>query len=140
MRPVSSMMLALSLTFLPLAALAQSSDEAPDNEVIVEESEPASTASDEGQEQALESLDSAQAEADEEADFGLNTAREAVSESGVEGSEISGQTSGGVSTEATSGGMGASASGGASAGGSGSGAGGAGSGAGGAGSGAGGRN
>lgn len=135
--------LTLAIGLLPLAVMAQDIDD----EVVVEESEPATTG------QAQESLETAIEQNPEAAVFGLETAREAVTEGGVDGQAVSDTASDGRSTEARdqTGSMGATASDGRSSaggmgdgnaggmgGGSAGGAGGAGGGAGGGGGGAGG--
>ncbi|PMR68776.1 hypothetical protein C1H66_14055, partial [Halomonas heilongjiangensis] len=71
--------LALAIGLLPLAVMAQDAD----GEVIVEESEPAATG------QAQENLDTAIEQNPDAAVFGLETAREAVTEGGVDGQAVS---------------------------------------------------
>lgn len=86
---------ALVLGLLPLAAIAQESDE-----VVVEESEPAAT------EQSLDTLEGLQEDVEtgdmpESAAFGLDTAQEAVANDGVDGQAVSDMASEGRSTEAS---------------------------------------
>ncbi|WP_181421935.1 hypothetical protein [Halomonas sp. LBP4] len=98
--------LALAIALLPLAVMAQEADDEVDDEVVVEESEPATT------QQAQDSLDDVREDAPEAAVFGLDTAREAVTEGGVDGQAVSDTASDGRSTEAgdPAGSMGATAS------------------------------
>ncbi|GAA0579895.1 hypothetical protein ACFQH5_14225 [Halomonas salifodinae] len=117
------LLISLPLLLTPLLATAQEEEPQPTNDVVVEESEPAAI------NQAAETLeghltDEAMPEA---ADFGLETAHEAVSQGGVDGQAVSESASDGRS-ESGAGSAGGGASGNGGAGGAGGGAGGGGAG------------
>ncbi|MBB3329964.1 hypothetical protein BDK63_000806 [Halomonas campaniensis] len=92
----------LAIGLMPMAALAQEAEEEAVNDVVVEESEPVTS-------QAQDSLDAAIENNPEAAVFGLETAREAVSDGGVDGTAVGDAASDGRSSDARDGGMGAAA-------------------------------
>jgi hypothetical protein len=121
----------LAIGLLPMAALAQQAEEETINDVVVVESEPVTS-------QARDSLDAAIENNPEAALFGLETARDAVSEGGVDGQAVGGTASEGRSSDARDGAMSDAAAGAAGGGGGGGGGGASGGGAGGGGGGGGG--
>lgn len=132
------LLISLPLLLTPLLATAQQEEPQPTNEVVVEESEPAAI------NQSVETLEGHLADETmpEAADFGLETAHEAVSQGGVDGQAVSTSASDSRSDSGTANAAGAGGAGGAGGaagnGGAGGGSGGGGGGAGGGG--AGGRN